>query len=63
VRDACRVAASPAIEPEPGSLHELHSDQLNVHRRAMVGLFCGALLSGARSLLPGCIMHMVVFGN
>jgi uncharacterized membrane protein len=44
-------------------LHELHSDQLNVHRRAMVGLFCGALLSGARALLPGCIMHVVVFGN
>ena len=33
------------------------------HRRAMTGLFIGALVvAGAFTLLPGRIMHAVVFG-
>jgi len=33
------------------------------HRRAMTGLFAGALvIAGAFTLLPGRIMHAVVFG-
>jgi uncharacterized membrane protein len=33
------------------------------HRRAMIGLFAGALIiAGAFTLLPGRIMHRVVFG-
>lgn len=33
------------------------------HRRAMLGLFLGALvIAGAFTLLPGRIMHAVVFG-
>jgi uncharacterized membrane protein len=38
--------------------HEVES-----HRRAMTGLFVGALvIAGAFTLLPGRIMHAVVFG-
>jgi uncharacterized membrane protein len=34
------------------------------HRKAMTGLFVGALLiAGLFTLLPGRIMHAVVFGN
>jgi len=37
--------------------------QVDKHRRAMTGLFVGALLiAGAFTLLPGRIMHAVVFG-
>lgn len=34
------------------------------HRRAMIGIFTGALLvAGAFTFLPGRIMHAVAFGN
>jgi uncharacterized membrane protein len=37
---------------------------VNRHRRAMIGLFAGALIiAGAFTLLPGRIMHRVVFGG
>ena len=33
------------------------------HRKAMIGIFCGALLiAGAFTFLPGRIMHAVAFG-
>lgn len=34
------------------------------HRRAMLGLFCGALLiAGAFTLVPGRIIHAMLFGR
>jgi len=37
--------------------------EVTKHRRAMTGLFVGALvIAGAFTLLPGRIMHAVVFG-
>ncbi len=37
--------------------------EVDRHRRAMTGLFVGALvIAGAFTLLPGRIMHAVVFG-
>ena len=37
--------------------------EVTKHRRAMTGLFLGALvIAGAFTLLPGRIMHAVVFG-
>ena len=37
--------------------------QVDRHRRAMIGLFTGALvIAGVFTLLPGRIMHEVVFG-
>ena len=37
--------------------------QVERHRRAMIGLFTGALvIAGVFTLLPGRIMHEVVFG-
>ena len=38
--------------------------RVDAHRNAMVGLFLGALgIAGAFTLLPGRIMHAVVFGS
>ena len=38
--------------------------QVEKHRRAMIALFVGALLiAGVFTLLPGRIMHAVVFGS
>ncbi len=38
--------------------------EVTKHRRAMTGLFVGALvIAGAFTLLPGRIMHAVVFGS
>ncbi len=44
----------------------MHARRHNVdrHRRAMIGIFAGALLiAGAFTFLPGRIMHAVAFGN
>jgi uncharacterized membrane protein len=44
----------------------LHARRHNVdrHRRAMLGIFTGALVvAGAFTFLPGRIMHAVAFGN
>ena len=44
----------------------LHARRHNVdrHRRAMLGIFVGALvIAGAFTFLPGRIMHAVAFGN
>jgi uncharacterized membrane protein len=38
--------------------------RVGTHSRAMIGLFAGALvIAGAFTLLPGRIMHRVVFGG
>jgi uncharacterized membrane protein len=38
--------------------------RVNTHRRAMISLFAGALVvAGAFTLLPGRIMHRVLFGG
>ena len=40
-----------------------HSHRVVDHRRIMIGIFCGALvIAGLFTLLPGRIMHAVVFG-
>ena len=37
--------------------------RVDQHRKAMIGIFCGALLvAGAFTFLPGRIMHAVAFG-
>jgi uncharacterized membrane protein len=44
----------------------MHAHRHNVaqHRRAMIGIFVGALvIAGAFTFLPGRIMHAVAFGN
>jgi len=41
-----------------------HKRAIDRHRRAMLGLFFGALvIAGLFTLLPGRIMHAVVFGG
>jgi uncharacterized membrane protein len=48
----------------PGALYFAHTHQVRRHRDAMLGLFLGALLiAGVFTLLPGRIMHKVVFGG
>ena len=40
-----------------------HQHAIDRHRRTMIGLFVGALVvAGAFTLLPGRIMHAVLFG-
>ena len=41
-----------------------HRHHVDTHRWAMISLFAGALvIAGAFTLLPGRIMHRVVFGG
>jgi uncharacterized membrane protein len=47
----------------PLAVWKAHSHQVPAHRRAMIMLFSGALVvAGLFTLLPGRIMHQVVFG-
>ena len=47
----------------PIAVWRAHSHAVSKHRNAMVTLFIGALMiAGAFTLLPGRIMHAVVFG-
>ena len=47
----------------PLAVWRAHTHQVVAHRRAMIGLFSGALvIAGLFTLLPGRIMHAVVFG-
>jgi uncharacterized membrane protein len=47
----------------PLAVLQARRHQVERHRRAMTGLFVGALvIAGAFTLLPGRIMHAVVFG-
>jgi uncharacterized membrane protein len=46
-----------------GALVTARRHDIKGHRRAMVGVYAGALLiAGALSFLPGRIMHQAVFG-
>jgi uncharacterized membrane protein len=48
----------------PFAVLAAHRHHVRRHQRAMIGLFAGALLiAGIFTLLPGRIMHAVVFGN
>jgi uncharacterized membrane protein len=48
----------------PLAVWKAHSHQVAAHRRIMISLFAGALLiAGLFTLLPGRIMHKVVFGG
>jgi uncharacterized membrane protein len=48
----------------PLAVWKAHSHRVGEHRRAMTWLFAGALVvAGLFTLLPGRIMHAVVFGS
>jgi len=48
----------------PLAVLNAHRHKVIAHRNGMVGLFLGALvIAGAFTLLPGRIMHAVVFGS
>ena len=48
----------------PIAVMHAHRHHVREHRNAMIGLFAGALVvAGLFTLLPGRIMHAVVFGN
>jgi uncharacterized membrane protein len=48
----------------PLAVWKAHSHQVGAHRRAMTFLFLGALvIAGAFTLMPGRLMHKVVFGG
>jgi uncharacterized membrane protein len=47
----------------PLAVWRAHRHQVSEHRRAMIALFSGALVvAGLFTLLPGRVMHAVVFG-
>ena len=47
----------------PLAVRHARRHRVERHRRAMIGLFVGALvIAGAFTLMPGRIMHAVVFG-
>jgi uncharacterized membrane protein len=47
----------------PLAVWAAHRHRVAEHRRAMISLFLGALvIAGAFTLVPGRIMHQVVFG-
>ena len=48
----------------PLAVWKAHTHQVGAHRRVMTYLFLGALLiAGVFTLLPGRVMHKVVFGD
>src|SRR5262249_29467636 len=48
----------------PIAVWRARTHQVTAHRRAMTSMFLGALvIAGLFTLLPGRIMHMVVFGS
>jgi uncharacterized membrane protein len=48
----------------PIAVWKAHSHQVGAHRRAMILLFSGALvIAGLFTIVPGRIMHQVLFGN
>jgi len=47
----------------PLAVWRAHRHQVTEHRRAMIAIFSGALvIAGLFTLLPGRVMHAVVFG-
>jgi uncharacterized membrane protein len=52
-----RVVLAPGIR-------QAHRHSVQRHRQTMIALFCGALLiAGLFTLVPGRIMHKVLFGS
>jgi uncharacterized membrane protein len=48
----------------PLAVWRAHTHRIAEHRRIMISMFAGALvIAGLFTLLPGRIMHTVVFGN
>jgi uncharacterized membrane protein len=48
----------------PIAVWRAHKHEVAQHRRAMLGLFLGALvIAGLFTFLPGRIMHTVMFGG
>lgn len=48
----------------PLGIWQAHRHSVQRHRQAMIGLSCGALLIAAHfMLMPGRIMHKVLFGD
>jgi uncharacterized membrane protein len=48
----------------PIGVWRAHTHHVTDHKRAMIGIFSGALVvAGLFTLLPGRIMHTVVFGH
>ena len=48
----------------PLAVWKAHRHEVGAHRRIMISLFLGALLiAGLFTLLPGRVMHAVVFGS
>jgi len=48
----------------PVAVWAAHRHQVNRHRRAMIGIFVGALvIAGLFTFVPGRIMHAVAFGQ
>ena len=48
----------------PLAIWRAHQHRVVDHRRAMIAIFSGALVvAGLFTLLPGRIMHAVVFGS
>ena len=47
----------------PLAVWRAHTRRVTAHRRAMIAIFSGALVvAGLLTMLPGRIMHQVVFG-
>ncbi len=48
----------------PLAVRHAHRHNVGQHRRAMMGIFLGALvIAGLFTFMPGRIMHAVVFGS
>jgi uncharacterized membrane protein len=48
----------------PLGVWRAHRHDVNAHRRTMIGIFTGALvIAGLFTLVPGRIMHAVIFGH
>ena len=48
----------------PLGVWRAHRHDVNTHRRTMIGIFTGALvIAGLFTLVPGRIMHSVIFGQ
>jgi uncharacterized membrane protein len=48
----------------PLGVWRAHRHDVNAHRWTMIGIFTGALvIAGAFTLVPGRIMHAVIFGD
>jgi uncharacterized membrane protein len=47
----------------PLGVWRAHHHEVTAHRRIMISIFCGALvIAGLFTLVPGRIMHAVIFG-